>query len=129
MVEGQENGIYNASRLPNSLSMSDLLAECKRVSLSDGSVTWASEEFLASEKVVGWSELPLWLPEGAAHLKGLMSINCDKAVAAGLSFRPLKDTIKETLAWRNGVKEELRAGLDPDKEKRLLSKLHMAQES
>ncbi len=129
MIEEQENGTYNAIGLPNTLSMNDLLAECKKVSHSDASVTWAGEDFLTREKVIGWSELPLWLPEGAAHLKGLMSINCDKAVAAGLSFRPLEETIRDTLTWRRGVKEELKAGLDVDKEQRLLSELHMTQES
>lgn len=123
MIEHQEQGIYNVNGLPNSLSMKDLLEECKQVSQSDASFAWAGEELLASEKVVGWSELALWLPESASHLKGLMFINCDKAVAAGLSFRPLSETISDTWKWRTGVKEELKAGLDPDKEQRLLRKL------
>lgn len=129
MIERKRNGIYNAIGLPDVISMKDVLEECKRVSQSDASFTWASEEFLISEKIVGWSELPLWLPDAAHHLQGLMHINCDKAVAAGLSFRPIKHTIRDTLAWRTGVKEELKAGLDPDREIELLRKLHMMQDS
>jgi 2'-hydroxyisoflavone reductase len=55
-----------------------------------------------------------------------MFINCSKAVAAGLTFRQLSDTIKDTLAWRetNYRNEELKAGIDPDKEQRLLRKWH-----
>lgn len=125
MIEGKRTGIYNAIALPDRISMKALLEECKLVSQSDTSFTWATEEFLTREKITGWSELPLWLPEAASHLKGLMRINCDKAVAAGLSFRPIRETIKDTLAWRTGVNEELKAGLDGEKEKELLRKLRM----
>jgi 2'-hydroxyisoflavone reductase len=73
--------------------------------------------------------MPLWLPEEAApHLKGFMFVNSDKAVRAGLRFRPLKDTIAATLAWyqtdRSSPSERLKAGLDPAKEEALLRKLH-----
>ena len=67
------------------------------------------------------------MPEEAApHLKGFMFINCKKAVGAGLSFRPLNDTIRDVLTWRetNHLNEELKAGIDTDKEQRLLRKWH-----
>ena len=81
MIESKATGVYNASGLPKSLTMEMVLEECKRVSDSDASFTWASDDFLLHEKVVPWSEMPLWFPEEAApHLKGFMFINCDKAV-------------------------------------------------
>src|SRR2546421_4538715 len=126
MIERKETGVYNASSLPNNLTMESVLEECKTVSAkvtdSDASFTWISEDFLMRERVAPWSEMPLWMPEeGAPHLKGFMFINCKKAVGAGLSFRPLNDTIKDTLTWRetNRLNEELKAGIDPDKEQRL----------
>jgi len=127
MIERQETGVYNANGLPHSLTMERVLEECKTVSDSDASFTWVSDNFLIQEKVGAWSEIPLWLPEEAApHLKGFMFINCDKAIGAGLSFRPLSDTIKETLTWHetNRLDKELKAGLDSDKEQRLLRKWH-----
>ena len=66
------------------------------------------------------------LPEEAApHLRGFMFINADKAIAAGLNFRSLSDTISDTLAWRqaNQTNEQLSAGLTSDKERMLLSKI------
>jgi hypothetical protein len=113
--------------LPNKQKMESVLRECRMASASDASFTWVSEDFLLQEKVVPWSEVPLWMPEEAApHFKGFMFINCDKAVRAGLSFRPLSDTIKDTLAWRatNHLNEELKAGMDADKEQTLLRKWH-----
>jgi 2'-hydroxyisoflavone reductase len=105
--------------------MQDVLDECRRASNSDASFTWASEDFLLKEQVAAWSALPLWLPEEAApHLKGFMFISPAKAIAAGLTFRPLSETIKDTLTWyqTNPSNEPLKAGLDRDKEATLLYK-------
>jgi 2'-hydroxyisoflavone reductase len=127
MIERKETGVYNANSLPNNFTMEGVLEECKTVSDSDACFTWVSEEFLMREKVAPWSEMPLWMPEeGAPHLKGFMFISCNKAVGAGLSFRPLNDTIKDILSWRetNRLNEELKAGIDTDKEQRLLRKWH-----
>jgi 2'-hydroxyisoflavone reductase len=127
MIERKATGVYNANSLPRNLTMERVLEECKAVSGSDASFTWVSDNFLLQEKVAPWSEMPLWMPEeDAPHVKGFMFINCDKAVAAGLSFRPLNDTIRDTLRWRetNGLNEELKAGINPDKEQRLLRKWH-----
>jgi 2'-hydroxyisoflavone reductase len=127
MIERRGTGVYNANGLPDSLTMERVLEACKAVSKSDASFTWASEDFLLQEKVAAWSEMPLWLPEeGAPRLKGFMFINCEKAVGSGLSFRPLNDTIQDTLIWRekNHPNEELKAGIDPDKEQGLLRKWH-----
>jgi len=125
MIERKETGVYNANGLPKTVTMKRVLEGCKLVSDSDASLAWVSDDFLMREKVVPWSEMPLWMPEeGAPHLKGFMFINCDKAVGSGLSFRDLNDTIKDTLTWRetSGPNEELKAGIDPDKEQRLLRK-------
>jgi 2'-hydroxyisoflavone reductase len=126
MIERNETGAYNAHGLPGRLTMGDVLEECKSVSGSDASFTWASEEFLLRENVAPWSDMPLWLPEEAApHLKGFMFINCEKAVGAGLRFRTLNDTIAATLAWcQANPRNELKAGLTPDREQSLLGKLH-----
>jgi 2'-hydroxyisoflavone reductase len=125
MIERGLTGAYNAHGQPNTLTMQDVLEECRRASDSDASFTWASEDFLLQEQVAAWSELPLWLPEEAApHLKGFMFISPAKAIAAGLTFRPLSETISDTLTWyqTNHQNEPLKAGLDRDKEDALLYK-------
>ena len=127
MIELRETGVYNANGVPHNLTMGKVLEECKAVSNSEASFTWVSDDFLLHEKVAAWSEMPLWLPEeGAPHLKGFMFINCSKAVGAGLGFRPLNNTIRDTLTWSatNRLNEELEAGIDTDKEQRLLRKWH-----
>ena len=125
MTERQEAGIYNANVLPDTLTMQDLLEACRAVSMSDASFTWVTEEFLLEEKVTPWSEMPLWMPEEAApHLKGLMSVDCSRAFSAGLTTRPLNETIADTLNWcaTHCSLSNLKAGLKPGKERELLQK-------
>ena len=127
MIERKETGIYNANGLTHEVTMGRVLAECKAVSGSDASFTWVDDEFLLREEVAAWGEMPLWLPEEAApQMKGFMFINCDKAINSGLRFRLLSDTIRDTLAWYKKTRpdEGLKAGIDPDKEQRLLRKWH-----
>jgi nucleoside-diphosphate-sugar epimerase len=126
MIERDAAGAYNAHGRPNTLTMQGLLEECKTVSQSDAQFTWASEEFLLEQQVAAWSEMPLWLPEEASpHLKGFMFISPRKAIGEGLTFRPLSDTIRDTLSWyqTHQSNEPLKAGLNSDKERALLDKL------
>lgn len=123
MIERAEHGTYNATGMSNETTMETLLAQCKEVSSSDATFAWASEGFLLREKVAAWTEMPLWLPyEAAPHLSGFMSVSSDKAVNAGLTFRPLRVTISDVL----GAKEpgDLKAGLSRERELELLRKLH-----
>jgi 2'-hydroxyisoflavone reductase len=125
MIERNATGAYNAHGVPGMLTMEGLLEECKSATGSDAQFTWIDEDFLLNEKVAAWSELPLWLPEEVApHLKGFMFISPEKAIAAGLTYRPLSATIRDTLTWyqTNRQNDELKAGLDRDKERALLYK-------
>jgi 2'-hydroxyisoflavone reductase len=125
MIEERGTGIYNANGLSNSVTMKNVVDECKKVTGSEATLTWVDERFLLQEKVAAWSEMPLWLPEDAApHLKGFMFINCDRAVGTGLTFRQLTDTINDTLTWTrtNDPGETLKAGIKSDREKVLLNK-------
>lgn len=127
MIERKSTGTYNANGLPNSLTMQHLLEECRSITGNEARFTWVTEDFLLQEKVAAWSELPLWLPEEAApHLRGFMFISSKKAIAAGLTFRPLKQTISDTLTWHQTTQSDntLKAGLDRDKEHALLYKWH-----
>ena len=127
MAEQRATGSYNVNRLPNTLTMQDVLEECKSVNNSDAVFTWTSEAFLREENVLAWSQMPLWLPEEEApQLQGFMFVNCDKAHAAGLRIRPLRDTIRDTLKWaQNELRDAaLKAGIDSEREQTLLRKWH-----
>ena len=125
MIEEKRVGVYNCNGVRGKVTMGSLLDECKAVSDSDASFTWVDEEFLVQHQVGAWSEMPLWLPESEDSLKGFMFVSSDKAIGAGLAFRSLKETIADTLMWWQSTSaiEQMKAGLDPDKEQRLLNEL------
>jgi 2'-hydroxyisoflavone reductase len=48
-----------------------------------------------------WTELPLWLP--GDDYAGIVRADIGRALAAGLTFRPLEETVVDTLAWDRTV--------------------------
>ena len=99
--------------------MDDLLQCCQAVTGSDASFTWVDESFLVANKVGPFTELPLWVPQEEA---GLLQVNVQKALREGLSFRPLEETIRDTLNWSNSrpVDYQWRNGMKPKRETELL---------
>jgi 2'-hydroxyisoflavone reductase len=118
-IERELNGVYNATG--ETITFARLLDECRRSS-GDAEIVWVPTETLVAADVGEWMELPLWIvtPEySATHLTDI-----SKAKAAGLRFRPLAETIADTLAW-DAVREIPRAdgvGLTPERERELLGR-------
>jgi 2'-hydroxyisoflavone reductase len=122
MVEENTTGIYHATSKPFELTFAKMFEEIKAVSKSDAKLVWVSEEFLKRESVAEWSEMPLYLAESNEEAQGFLAANVDKALAKGLKFRPLSDTIRETLDWRRTKTDELKAGISAEREAELLRK-------
>jgi 2'-hydroxyisoflavone reductase len=120
MSESRQVGIFNASGAEDGLTMAGLLNACRQVSGSHARIVWADEEFLLEQGVAPWNELPLWLP---AADNGIFEARNDRAVAAGLTFRPLADTARLTLEWdrTRSLDEPLAAGLSMERERQLLA--------
>ena len=121
LIETQARGIFNATGPHYELSLGSLLDACKTVSRSDAVFKWAPVEFLTENKVEPWSDLPVWIPDTPADA-GFSRVDISKAVAAGLTFRPLNATIRDTLAWAQTrpADHPWRAGLTPQREQDLL---------
>jgi 2'-hydroxyisoflavone reductase len=62
----------------------------------DANLVWVAGRQILDAGVTPWTELPLWLPEEDWPL---MERDVSAAVAAGLAFRPLEETARDTLAW------------------------------
>jgi 2'-hydroxyisoflavone reductase len=126
MVEAQRTGVYNATGPAEPLTMAGLLGVCRSVSTSDARVTWVDEAFLAEREVGPWMELPLWIPESDPDSVGFSDVSVRKALDAGLTFRDLNTTVRDTLAWdaTRPAGHEWRAGLKPEREAELLAAWH-----
>jgi 2'-hydroxyisoflavone reductase len=121
-VENKTVGNFNLTGKPFELKFGRFLQEIKQTTDSDAEFIWVSEEFLTAENVAPWSEMPLFLPESDESFRGFLSANVDKALAEGLTFQPLRETILKTLVWRKTIESELKAGISVEKEKELLQK-------
>jgi 2'-hydroxyisoflavone reductase len=126
MSEARKAGVYNATGPAGVLTLGEVLETSKQVSDSDASFTWVTEQFLLAEEVGPWMELPLWIPSSDPDAAGFHAFDCRKAIADGLTFRPLADTIRDTLAWvsTRAADWQWRAGLAREKETALLQKWH-----
>jgi 2'-hydroxyisoflavone reductase len=126
MAEQRRVGIYNATGPEYRLTIGRVLEEAKAVSGSDAHFVWMSERFLLDAGVQPWSQVPLWVPEADPDNAGFDAVDCTKAIEAGLRFRPLAETIRDTLAWDATLPadRELRAGLTREREAELLQAWH-----
>ena len=126
LVEAKTIGTLNATGLGDPLTLGEVLEASRAVTGSDATFTWVPEAFLLEHKVTPYTEMPLWVPSEEA---GFGRFNIAQAKAAGLTFRPLADTIRDTLAWDSArpADAERRHGLKPEREAALLAAWH-AQE-
>lgn len=135
MTETRATGVFHVAGPDARLSMGEFLEACRQTLKREARFTWLSEAFLLEHHVRPWTELPLWATPQAS---GLLAIDISKAQRAGLVFRPLADTIRETLQWAAQQKsattatrlasgESTQAGLSPGRETALLQHWHMQQ--
>lgn len=125
LIEANAAGIYNATGPDYQLTFGAMLETCRQVSGSDANVRWASVEFLKQHNVAEWSDLPVWVPDNEDNA-GFSRVDVSKALNAGLTFRPLAETVSDTIAWAGTrpAGHVWRAGLPPEREQELLKLLN-----
>jgi len=127
MVEQGDTGIYNAVGFTEKLLMSRMLDEIRIVTKSDAQLTWVNVDFLLQQKIHPWYDMPVWVapkgPEG-----GFSNLNNKRAVAKGITFRPVSDTAAATLEWfRKQTAQRqanLRSGITAAREKEIRAAWH-----
>ena len=58
-----------------------------------------SDDEVVAAGIEGWTELPLWIAEDDAEAGGIFYADNGHAIEQGLTFRPLAQTIRDTLQW------------------------------
>jgi 2'-hydroxyisoflavone reductase len=109
LVEDGASGPYNATSPPRALTFDSMLEAC-----GAADVVQVTDEFLDEHGVEGWSDLPCWISPGAADFAAFQLVPVDRAVAAGLTFRPLAETAHDVPEWTG------KAGLTAERESELL---------
>ncbi|MBS0408293.1 MAG: NAD-dependent epimerase/dehydratase family protein [Proteobacteria bacterium] len=124
LAETRTAGVFNATGPARTLTMKGLLDETAKGVGAHPPLTWIPADFLGAHKVSAWSDMPVWVPsEGDSA--GFARRSIERALAAGLTFRPLAATAADTLAWFRQQPADrqaaLRAGLTPQREAELLA--------
>jgi 2'-hydroxyisoflavone reductase len=121
-IEAHSEGVYNATGPRKPATFGSLLVACREAALSDANFVWVDESFLMKHGVMPWSDLPLWVPTADPAFAGFYNININKALKDGLNFRPLSQTVSDTLAWlkTRSATTKLRVGMDIANETKLL---------
>jgi 2'-hydroxyisoflavone reductase len=128
MVEQGATGPFNAVGPKSRLSMGKMLDVIKKTTNSDARFTWVDDKFLASEKII--DEIPIWTSTHGAEI-GYSTMNINKAVRHGLTFRPLSDTVRDTLDWfrkqPTSRQLKMRAGIKLEREAEVLAAWHASR--
>ncbi|WP_010095608.1 SDR family oxidoreductase [Ornithinibacillus scapharcae] len=125
MMEKRKAGTFNVTGPDHELTMEELLNTCKVVTNSDAEFVWVDEQFVLDHQIQPWTEMPLWIPEHFP-LEGetkpwKMCISIKKALDAGLSFSPIKETIHDVYQWELSRQDSKRkTGISRKKEQELL---------
>lgn len=98
MAEMREFGLYNAVGPAHPLTVSEMLYGVKAVTTAGATFTWVPWDFLQEQKVRPWRDMTVWQPP-YGRTAGYQRRDASKAVAKGLTFRPLAVTAKDTLDW------------------------------
>ncbi len=124
VLDHRPTGVLNTVSRPGHTTMGELLEACVRVTRSGAELVWLDPSVVEAAEVAPWTELPIWMPPSGDHAA---MHDCDVSAAhdAGLSCRPVAETVADTWAWlqREGVPEQPadrpRTGLGAEAERRL----------
>jgi 2'-hydroxyisoflavone reductase len=101
------------------MTMREMLATIASSLRVRPTITWVPTQFLESQHIEAWGDMPVWVPAGGDS-SGFASRSIQRALRAGLTFRPLATTSVDTLAWfwsqPDARQAKLKAGLTPDRE-------------
>ena len=125
LIENRTVGTFSGVGPLAELSMAELLYGMRAVVSNDISFTWVDQKFVEKYDNI-WNLFPNpWYPLGG-EWDGFGSFNNSKSVKEGLTYRPLAETVKDTLTWWDTLSAErtikTKVGIEFDEEKKILAK-------
>lgn len=124
LAESGTTGVFNAVGPKAPLTMDAMLQACEAVVGGKPSYTHVAPEFVEAQKL----DLPIWVPRGSGPFGGYGQVSNARAIAAGLTYRPLATTVAELMAWFRSLPPErqakLNAGITREREAEALKAWH-----
>jgi 2'-hydroxyisoflavone reductase len=125
LIEQKNIGVFNADAQAGTLTMGKVLDACLKAAPKPGKAVWVPADFLEANNVGAWMDLPCWIPAQGDEA-GFGYRSAKKALAAGLVYRSLDSTVRDTLNYWNSLPAERRAkpaaGLSAEREAEVLAK-------
>lgn len=131
-AEGRVRGSFNVAAPIGHSSFGEFIDACVAVTRADTRPVWVDPDWLTAQGVREWTELPLWRTR-----QGVWAVDSSQAAAAGLSCRPLRNTVYETWEWMTGGGNTITGdgeagraadhGISAEREHKLLTAWHRPQ--
>ncbi|MFG3511117.1 NAD-dependent epimerase/dehydratase family protein [Streptomyces bobili] len=122
------SGPFNLISPQGHATMGELLEACVRVTGGPAELRWTAPEIVLAAGIEPWTQLPVWVPPGSDLHDALHSADVSRAVATGLTCRPVGETVADTWRWLQEIGGEAplrpdrpQKGLDPEVEAKVLA--------
>jgi 2'-hydroxyisoflavone reductase len=120
LAERGTTGTYNATGPERPLRLLDLAQTCIDATGGGGAPLVVPSAELHAAGVIPRQHIPFWLEPGEY---GIMKANIDRALAAGLTLRPLAETVRDTYAWLQSSDHERKIVFPPELERAALERV------
>ena len=121
-LEQEVSGIYNTVSPVGSYTMGNLLADSQAVTATNVDAVWVDDAFIDSSGA--GDALPIWHPQSGEYAQS-SSVSGERARAAGLSNRPIRETIRDLMTWWDTLPPEriaeARFGMTAEREAELIA--------
>jgi 2'-hydroxyisoflavone reductase len=129
LLEQDRKGVFNALGPEAPLSFAELVYGIRAITAAPVSFTWVDTDFLLEREVRPYSHMPLWMPARDGRI-GFNRFDLTRSLEAGLTFRPLAVTARDTLDYHLSRpaerRQQMRAGIPAERERELLDAWHAA---
>jgi 2'-hydroxyisoflavone reductase len=123
LLEQGATGTYNVCGPERPLSWEEFLDRAKAALGASTELVWTDQAKLEEIGAEAGKDLPLYSGSDQTEYPFMRTDN-SRAVARGLTFTPLEDTVRDTVQWANSRGDvELKVGMSEQREKELLAKL------
>ncbi|MFJ8017201.1 NAD-dependent epimerase/dehydratase family protein [Streptomyces sp. NPDC096339] len=101
-AEAGLGGAYDLVSPPGHATMGSFLDACTAATGGRAEQRWTDPAVIEEAGIAPWTELPVWLPPGELHTY-MFGGDVSKALAAGLTCRPVEETVTDTWAWLGSI--------------------------
>ena len=95
LAEDGTTGVFNACGPEKRMAWGRVVEACAKAGSKRSTPVWMDAAWIAKQEGI---DFPIWAPY-AGETKGFHTWSNARAVKAGLRFRPVEETVKDTLAW------------------------------